>query len=202
MNHNQIIVFLGPPGAGKGTQAQRLATEQKLTKISTGDILRDHVQRQTELGQQVAPLLTAGQLVPDKILLAIVREYIREQQAKTSDLRLIFDGFPRTVAQAEALDEILTELGTAVSAVPLLEVSDELLIERIVERGRQAVAAGEKARSDDNAETARRRLTVYQNETAPVIKYYQTKSALCTIDGVGTPDEVYERLLAHLQHPA
>lgn len=190
MTNQQVVIFLGPPGAGKGTQAERLAAEQNLNKVSTGDILRDHVSRQTELGQKVAPLLQAGQLVPDEILIALIRERL----SSMSELRLIFDGFPRTTAQAEALDKLLAELGAPVRAVPLLEVPEEKLIERIVERGRQAAERGEPVRSDDTEEVARHRQQVYREQTQPLIDYYRDKELLHSIDGVGSLDEVYQRL--------
>lgn len=188
---NKVVIFLGPPGAGKGTQAERLAREQHLTKISTGDILRDHVSRGTELGQMVKPLLDAGQLVPDHILIALIRDRL----AGMEPVRVIFDGFPRTGAQAQALDMLLEELGAPVNAVPLLEVPDDLLIERIVARGRQAAAHGEVARSDDTEEVARRRQEVYREQTRPLIEYYGARGHLRHVDGVGTMDEVYGRIM-------
>ncbi|WP_034386990.1 adenylate kinase [Deinococcus sp. YIM 77859] len=188
---NKVVIFLGPPGAGKGTQAERLAREQNLTKISTGDILRDHVARGTELGQKVKPLLDSGQLVPDEILIALIRDRL----AGMEPVRVIFDGFPRTCAQAEALDMLLEELGAPVTAVPLLEVPDEVLIERIVERGRQAALRGEPVRSDDTEEVARKRQEVYREQTQPLIDYYGARGHLRPVDGVGTLDEVYERIL-------
>lgn len=187
---NNVVIFLGPPGAGKGTQAERLAREQHLTKISTGDILRDHVARGTTLGQQVGPLLDAGQLVPDAILIALIRDRL----AGMEPVRVIFDGFPRTCAQAEALDMLLEELGAPVTAVPLLEVPDETLIKRIVERGRQAAQRGEPVRSDDTEEVARKRQQVYREQTQPLIDYYAARGHLRQIDGVGSLDEVHDRI--------
>lgn len=192
---NKVVIFLGPPGAGKGTQAARLAHEQGLVQISTGDILRDHVSRGTELGEQVRPILDAGALVPDDILIALIRDRL----AGLTPVRVIFDGFPRTQAQAEALDRLLGELGAPVSAVPLLEVPDQILIGRIVERGRQATARGEQARSDDNEETARKRQQVYREQTQPLIDHYQRQGHLYTVDGVGTMDEVYGRIVQGLE---
>lgn len=187
---NKVVIFLGPPGAGKGTQAERLAAEQGLVKISTGDILRDHVQRGTGLGQQIKPILDAGQLVPDEILMALIRDRLAEMEG----VRVIFDGFPRTRAQAEALDVLLEEMGAPVNHVPLLEVPGELLIERIVERGRQAAARGEAVRSDDTEEVARRRQDVFREQTQPLIDYYGARGHLKRVDGVGSMDEVYARI--------
>lgn len=188
---NKVVIFLGPPGAGKGTQAERLAREGGLTKISTGDILRDHVARDTELGQRVKPILDAGQLVPDEILIALIRDRL----AGMEPVRVIFDGFPRTTAQAQALDMLLEELGAPVSAVPLLEVPDEVLIERIVERGRQAALTGQTPRADDTEEVARKRQQVYREQTQPLIDYYGARGHLQHVDGVGTTDEVYSRIM-------
>ncbi|MFC4456603.1 adenylate kinase [Deinococcus sonorensis] len=181
---NKVVIFLGPPGAGKGTQAERLAAEQQLLKISTGDILRDHVTRNTELGQQVKPLLDAGHLVPDDILIALIRDRL----ASLDPVRVIFDGFPRTTAQAQELDVLLEELGAPVSAVPLLEVPDDVLIARIVERGKTS------GRSDDTEEVARNRQTVYRDQTQPLIDYYAARGQVHTINGVGSMDEVYGRI--------
>lgn len=194
MKQAQVIIFLGPPGAGKGTQAQKLAAEKNLLQLSTGDILRDHIARNTELGQRVKPYLDSGQLVPDEILIALIRDKLGQLDEK----RVIFDGFPRTLAQAEALDVLLEELGVPVNAAPLLEVPDQLLIDRIVERGRLAAERGEPVRSDDNEETARKRQQVYREETQPLIDYYEQRGKLYTVDGVGTLDEVYERIVAGL----
>ncbi|PNY82111.1 adenylate kinase [Deinococcus koreensis] len=188
---NKVVIFLGPPGAGKGTQAQRLADEQGLLKISTGDILRDHVSRGTELGQQVKPILDEGKLVPDDILMALIRDKL----ASMDDVRVIFDGFPRTGAQAQELDMLLEELGAPVNHVPLLEVPPEMLIERIVERGRQAAARGETIRSDDTEAVARHRQEVYRVQTQPLIDYYSARGHLYRVDGVGSMDEVYGRIL-------
>ena len=187
---NKVVIFLGPPGAGKGTQAQRLAAEQHLVKISTGDILRDHVVRGTELGQQIKPMLDAGKLVPDDILIALIRDRL----AGMEGVRVIFDGFPRTRAQAEELDVLLEELGAPVNHVPLLEVPDELLIDRIVTRGKKATEDGGTGRSDDTEEVARHRQEVYREQTQPLIDYYSARGHLKHVDGVGSMDEVYGRI--------
>ena len=182
---HKVVIFLGPPGAGKGTQAERLAADQHLLKISTGDILRDHVTRGTELGQQVKPILDAGHLVPDDILIALIRDRL----AALESVRVIFDGFPRTTAQAQELDMLLEELGAPISAVPLLEVPDQLLIDRIVSRGKTS------GRSDDTEEVARNRQTVYREQTQPLIDYYSARGQVRTVNGVGSMDEVYSRIL-------
>ncbi|AZI42794.1 adenylate kinase [Deinococcus psychrotolerans] len=183
-DQHQVVIFLGPPGAGKGTQAERLAFDKQLIKISTGDILRDHVERGTELGLQAAPIMKAGQLVPDHLLIALIRDRL----ASMDSVRVIFDGFPRTTAQAEALDGLLDELGAPISAVPLLEVPEELLIARILERGKTS------ERNDDEEVVARERQNVYRTQTQPLIDYYSARGQLKTINGVGSMDEVYQRL--------
>ena len=187
-DQHRVVIFLGPPGAGKGTQAERLAGEQGLTKISTGDILRDHVARGTELGLQVREVLDRGQLVSDDILSALIRDKL----ASLERVRVIFDGFPRTVAQAGALDMLLEELGAPISSVLLLEVPDDELIRRIVERGAQS------GRSDDTEAVARERQQVYRAQTQPLIDYYGARGQLRRIDGLGSMDEVHDRLITAL----
>ncbi len=182
---HQVIIFLGPPGAGKGTQAERLASDHSLLKISTGDILRDHVTRGTELGLQIRPILDAGQLVPDDVLIALIRDRL----ASMEKVRVIFDGFPRTTAQARELDVLLEELGAPINAVPLLEVPDEQLIARIVERGKTS------GRSDDTEAVARERQQVYREQTQPLIDYYSARGQVRPVDGVGSMDAVYGRIL-------
>ncbi|KGQ22819.1 adenylate kinase [Thermus filiformis] len=174
------IIFLGPPGAGKGTQAARLSQELGFKKLSTGDILRDHVARMTPLGQVAKPIMERGDLVPDDLILALIKEELSD--------RVVFDGFPRTLAQAEALDRLLEETGTRLLGVVLVEVPEEELLRRLLRR------AGLEGRSDDNEETIRRRLEVYRTQTAPLVEYYEKRGVLKRIDGTGTPEEVYARI--------
>jgi len=180
----EAVIFLGPPGAGKGTQAARLAEELSFKKLSTGDILRDHVVRGTPLGLQVKPIMDRGDLVPDDLILALIREELAE--------RVIFDGFPRTIPQAEALDRLLEETGTRLLGVVLVEAPEEELVRRLLKR------AELEGRSDDNEETIRRRLQVYREKTEPLIQYYEKTGALRRVEGLGTPDEVYARIRAAL----
>jgi len=180
----EAVIFLGPPGAGKGTQAARLAEKLSFKKLSTGDILRDHVARGTPLGLQVKPIMDRGDLVPDDLILALIREELSD--------RVIFDGFPRTISQAEALDRLLEETGTRLLGVVLVEVPEEELLRRLLKR------AELEGRSDDNEETIRRRLQVYREKTEPLIQYYEKAGALRRVDGLGTPDEVYTRIRAAL----
>ncbi|SDE38586.1 adenylate kinase [Thermus arciformis] len=180
----EAVIFLGPPGAGKGTQAARLAEELSFKKLSTGDILRDHVARGTPLGQQVKPIMDRGDLVPDELILALIREELAD--------RVILDGFPRTLPQAEALDRLLAETGTRLLGVVLVEVPEEELVRRLLRR------AELEGRSDDNEETIRRRLEVYREKTEPLVHYYEKKGVLRRVDGLGTPEEVYARIRAAL----
>ncbi len=180
-----VLIFLGPPGAGKGTQAARVAERLGLTKISTGDILRAHVREGTELGKKVAPIMERGDLVPDELILAIIKEELK----KLPTPRVIFDGFPRTRAQAEALDRLLEELGLKLNAVVLLEVPTEELVQRLLKRAR------EEGRADDNEETIRRRLLVYQKETEPLVDYYARRGVLFTLQGTGPIEEITECIL-------
>lgn len=174
------IIFLGPPGAGKGTQAARLSEELGYKKLSTGDILRDHVARMTPLGQAVRPIMERGDLVPDDLILALIREELAE--------RVILDGFPRTQAQAEALDRLLEETGTRLLGVVLVEVPEEELVRRVLKRAQL------EGRLDDNEETIKRRLEVYRAQTAPLVDYYERRGVLKRVDGTGTPEEVYARI--------
>ena len=185
MQNNQVVIFLGPPGAGKGTQAERVALENNLVKISTGDMMRAEAARGSELGQLVAPLLSEGKLVPDEILLPIVMEAL----SSMSPSRVVLDGFPRNPNQAKVLDATLESLKTEVSQVISLEVPENVVLERIVARG---VSSG---RSDDTIETARARQQVYQSETQPLVEYYQAQGKLTRVDGMGSMDEVYGRIL-------
>lgn len=180
----EAVIFLGPPGAGKGTQAARLAEELSFKKLSTGDILRDHVARGTALGQRVKPIMDRGDLVPDELILALIREELAE--------RVVLDGFPRTLPQAEALDRLFQETGTRLLGVVLVEVPEEELVRRMLRR------AELEGRSDDNEATIQRRLQVYREKTEPLIQYYEGQGALRRVDGLGTPDEVYARIRAAL----
>jgi adenylate kinase len=183
---SKVVIFLGPPGAGKGTQAKRLAADLNLVQLSTGEMLRDHIARGTALGEQVKPILDSGGLVSDAIVIAMIREKLSQMD----DIRVIFDGFPRTVAQAEALDMLLEELGSPISSVPLLEVPEEELVSRLLERGRL------EGRSDDNAETIRHRFSQYLEKTQPLINYYAARGHVHRLNGVGNPEEIYSRLKA------
>ena len=171
------LVLTGPPGAGKGTQAARLATRLGIPQISTGAILREEKAAGSELGQRVASLMASGELVPDSIVIDIVRQRIARADCKAG---FILDGFPRTAAQAKALDRLLEEQGRDPLMVVALEVPEQELVRRILSRG--------EGRADDNEESVKRRLEVYRSETAPILKHYA--DSLLRIDGVGEMDEV------------
>lgn len=181
---HEVLLLMGPPGAGKGTQAARLATERSLTKLSTGDMLRAHVGAGSELGLKAKAIMDAGELVPDDLIIAMVGTELRA----AAEVRFLLDGFPRTAAQAAALDALLAELGAAVNAAVSIEVSDEELVARLVGRARQ------EGRSDDNEATIRHRMQVFHAQTKPLLDYYQGQGKLRAVDGVGSVDQVAERL--------
>jgi adenylate kinase len=180
----EIVLLMGPPGAGKGTQAVKLARARSLHKISTGDMLRDHIKRGTELGVQAKAIVDSGQLVSDDIVIGMVRAEIEGM----NPVRVLFDGFPRTPAQADALDKLLKEFHTAITGVVLLEVDEDHLVQRLLER------ALKEGRSDDTEEVIRERMKVYKSSTKPVVDYYEKRSTLRTVDGIGAVEEVFARI--------
>lgn len=187
------IILLGPPGAGKGTQAQILAEKRGMTQLSTGDMLREAKDSGTEMGKVVADVMARGDLVTDEIVIGLIREKL-----ESGGGGFIFDGFPRTLAQADALDELLREQGQALDAVVEMQVDDETLVQRIVGRAEEAQAAGQPVRADDNEDSVRQRLMEYYKKTAPLIGYYHAKGALRTVDGLGGIDEVAGAISAEL----
>ena len=186
------IILLGPPGAGKGTQAQHLVETRKMMQLSTGDMLRAARTSGTEMGKIVADVMDRGELVTDEIVIGLIREKLQEG----SEGGFIFDGFPRTLAQADALGELLVENGFVLDAVISLEVEDEILVQRVVNRAKEALAAGKEARADDNEHSMRTRLMEYYKKTSPLIGYYHVTGALKVIDGLASIDEV-QASLAH-----
>ncbi len=180
------IILLGPPGAGKGTQAQHLVDARGMVQLSTGDMLREAKSSGTEMGKRVAEVMDKGELVTDEIVIGLIREKL-EQGAKGG---FIFDGFPRTLAQADALGELLAEKGESLDCVVELQVDDETLVKRIVNRAAEAVAAGKEARADDNEDSVRIRLMEYYKKTAPLIGYYHAKGDLRPIDGLADIGDV------------
>ncbi|MEM7189117.1 MAG: adenylate kinase [Pseudomonadota bacterium] len=186
------IILLGPPGAGKGTQAQFLVEGRGMVQLSTGDMLRAAVKAGTEIGQKAKAVMDAGELVSDEIVIGIVSERLDQPDTKGG---VIFDGFPRTTAQAEALDKLLAEKGMALDAVVEMQVRDELLVDRI--KARAAETGG--SRADDNEETLRERLTVYHSETAPLIDYYRGTGKLKSVDGMAGINEVTASIATALE---
>lgn len=189
------IILLGPPGAGKGTQAQKLVAERNMVQLSTGDMLRAARTSGTEMGNMVAGVMDRGELVTDQIVIGL----IREQLAAGGDHGgFIFDGFPRTLAQADALGDLLAEMGQTLDHAIELAVNDEILVERILGRAADAVAAGGTARADDNEESLRTRLMAYYKQTSPLLGYYHAKGDLTSVDGLGTMDGVAADIAAVL----
>ncbi|ALI57013.1 adenylate kinase [Celeribacter marinus] len=180
------IILLGPPGAGKGTQAQRLVEERGMVQLSTGDMLREARTSGTEMGNKVAAIMDAGQLVTDEIVIGLIEEKIREGNAAG----FIFDGFPRTLGQADALNELLSRNGAQLEAVIQLEVDDSALVGRIVNRAKEAVAAGGQARADDNEDSLKTRLMEYYKKTSPLIGYYYARGDLRSVDGLQGVEDV------------
>lgn len=180
------IILLGPPGAGKGTQAQFLVDERDMIQLSTGDMLREARSSGSEMGLKVAAIMDAGGLVTDEIVIGLIKEKLQGDKKGG----FIFDGFPRTLPQADALAALLEEQGESLDMVIEMQVDDETLVKRIVNRAAEAVAAGKEARADDNEESVRFRLMEYYKKTAPLIGYYWAKGGLKSIDGLGTIDEV------------
>lgn len=190
------IIILGPPGAGKGTQAQHLVETRDMVQLSTGDMLRAARTSGTEMGKIVADVMDRGQLVTDEIVIGLIREKLEQG----SEGGFIFDGFPRTLAQADALDALLKESGNSLDRVVSLDVDDDVLVERVVNRAKEAVAAGKEARADDNAESMRTRLAEYYKKTSPLLGYYYAKGNLKSIDGLAPIDEVKASLAAALDN--
>ncbi|KAB7740252.1 adenylate kinase [Parvibaculum sedimenti] len=186
------LILLGPPGAGKGTQAQRLQETYGLVQLSTGDMLRAAVKAGTEVGKKAEAIMARGDLVPDDVVVGIISDRIEQPDAKKG---YILDGFPRNVAQAEALDKMLAGKGTKLDAVVELEVDDKILLGRIENRAAQTAGG---PRADDNAEALAKRLKVYHEQTAPLVAYYKKQGALKGVDGMKDIDDVTRQIEAVL----
>jgi adenylate kinase len=210
------LILFGPPGAGKGTQGTRLSEDLRLPYIATGDMLREAVADETELGREVGNYMDEGNLVPDDVIIVVISERIQEDDARDG---FILDGFPRTIPQAEALDRQLEQLGRGITAALLVEAPEDEVIKRISGR-RQCVEAGHvynihfdppkrdevcdqdgsrlQRRSDDDPEKVKHRLEVYREQTSPLIEYYEQRGLLRRFDGARSPTEVYDHIRATL----
>lgn len=185
------LVIFGAPGSGKGTQSEKLIGRYHLHHISTGEVLRDHIARGTELGRTADSYISQGQLIPDELMLRVLEHELDNNPDKTAE-GVIFDGFPRTIPQALALKDMMKRRGQKIHAVIGLEVPEDQLMERMVLRGK------ESGRSDDNPETIRKRLAVYHKQTQPLRDYYVGEGVYVPIKGDGTVDQVFERVIAAL----
>ncbi|QCB92930.1 adenylate kinase [Cellulomonas shaoxiangyii] len=184
------LVLLGPPGAGKGTQAVRLAEQLGVPAISTGDIFRSNVRNGTELGRQVQDITASGALVPDELTNELVRDRLAQADAVGG---FLLDGYPRNVAQVAALDEILAAAGVAIDAAVELTVDPQVVVDRLTKR------AAIEGRADDSEDVIRHRLDVYAEQTAPISQVYAARGLLVQVDGLGEVDEVTQRLIDALQ---
>lgn len=184
------LILFGPPGSGKGTQATRLVEKYQLLHISTGDLFRYEIGNNTPLGLEAKSYINKGELVPDSVTIGMLRNKV---EANPDVQGYIFDGFPRTVAQAEALDTLLQEMESSVSKLILLDVGDDEIVKRLLERGKTS------GRADDQDEvTIRKRISVFQQETSPVFDYYAEVEKSVKVEGVGSIEDISERLFAEL----
>lgn len=181
------IILFGAPGCGKGTQAKRLAERYNLHHISTGEVIRSEIARATELGRSMESYISRGELAPDAIVVGMIRDYMHSHKGEGS----IFDGFPRTTAQAEAFDKMLDQMGEKVDVMIYMEVPEQELVDRILLRGK------ESGRADDaSEEVIRNRIEVYRAQTAVVADYYSAQGKYASVNGHGTMDEVFDRICA------
>ena len=182
-----FVVLMGAPGAGKGTQAKRLESLLGLPQVATGDLFRANLKNQTELGKLARTYMDKGELVPNEVTIAMVRDRLSQPDCESG---AILDGFPRTLAQAEALDELLKEFEAKIAVVPFINVTQDILVQRLAKR------AEIEGRADDNEDTIRTRMQVYESETAPLLDYYENRGLLVKINGEQLIDEVSADLTA------
>lgn len=180
------LVLFGPPGSGKGTQSEKLIEKYKLAHFSTGDILRNEIKNGTELGRQAEKIMKKGELVSDEIVIGMIKNKILANRNANG---FIFDGFPRTVEQARALDDLMKEFNMSISGLVSLVVPNEELIARLLKRGE------ETGRADDNLETIKNRINVYDSQTAPVAAFYENQGKYYPVDGVGSIDGIFDRIV-------
>lgn len=185
------IIIFGAPGAGKGTQSKFIIQTYNLNHLSTGDLLREEVRLETELGLKAKPIMEAGNYVSDEIIIGMIENKFRDNSMANG---FIFDGFPRTVAQAEALDSMLLNQNTNITAVILLEVEESELVKRILKR------AIDEGRTDDNVDSVLTRLRNYHHKTIPVVDYYRAKGKLLQVNGVGLVEDIFDQIKEFIDH--
>jgi adenylate kinase len=188
------VILLGPPGCGKGTQAARLEEKYGLIPLSTGDMLRAAVAAGTEVGRTAKAIMEAGQLVPDDVVVSVLAERIAQPDIQAQGF--VLDGFPRTLAQAKSLDEMMEKRGWKIDHIIELKVDEDALKARIDKRARETAAAGGPVRADDNPETLKKRIGVYREQTQPILPYYRAAGRLRSIDGMASVDDVTRQLEA------
>ena len=191
-----IVILFGPPAAGKGTQAARMKERYTLAHLSTGDMLRAAIAAGTDVGKRAKAIVDSGKLVPDDVVIGIIADRIGQEDCKNG---FILDGFPRTIAQAQALDTLLTGRKLQVDVVLEIKVDEAALIKRVENRAAEARKAGQPVRPDDDPETFKKRLKVYAAETAPVLPYYQAQKKVRQVDGMQAPDSVTAQIEAILK---
>jgi len=184
------IVLFGPPGSGKGTQSEKLIEKYKLVHLSTGDLLRNEIANKTELGMRAKAIMDKGELVSDDIVIGMIGNKLNSNKNSKG---FIFDGFPRTVAQAGVLDNLLKDSGNPISLMITLEVPKEELIKRLLKRGE------ETGRTDDNLQTIENRINVYMNQTAPVIEFYKKQGKYHPVQGLGSIEDIFKRIVKEIE---
>ena len=185
------LILFGPPGSGKGTQSKLLEKKYNLIQVSTGDLFRCHMKLATELGRSAKSYIDKGELVPDSVTIGMLKEKVLNHPEAGG---FIFDGFPRNIAQAESLDELMTEIHSQIDALIALEVSQEEIVQRLLERGKTS------GRTDDQDEAIiANRYKIYQSETEPVFEYYNSKNKSVLVNGLGSIDEIYDRLCMEIE---
>jgi adenylate kinase len=188
------VILLGPPGCGKGTQAARLKAKFGIIPLSTGDMLRAAVAQGTEVGKKAKAIMDAGQLVPDDVVVGVIADRIAEPDVQNNGF--VLDGFPRTVAQAKSLDDMMEKKGLRLDHIIELKVDEKALFNRIDKRAKETVAAGGQVRADDNPETLKKRILVYREQTQPILPYYAKAGRLKSVDGMAPIDDVTRQLEA------
>ena len=188
------VILLGPPGCGKGTQAARLKEKYGVLPLSTGDMLRAAVAAGTDVGKKAKAIMEAGQLVPDDVVVGVIAERIGQSDVQKQGF--VLDGFPRTVAQAKSLDDMMEKRGWKLDHIIEMKVDEQALFARIDKRVRAAAAAGGAVRADDNAETLKKRISVYREQTQPILPYYAKAGRLKSVDGMAPIDDVTKQLEA------